>query len=116
MDFNIIGSDGANSTEEEEGLSGEDQADGETGKKSDSEESNEGPEKESTDATSSAVDEKEKEKSEEKNEEKVEEKEVTMRPNTKARWGGKSSSSSQRLANPTLLAILLTCLPLIANF
>ena len=112
MDFNIIGSDGANSTEEEEGLSGEDQADGETGKKSDSEESNEGPEKESTDATSSAVDEKEKEK----NEEKVEEKEVTMRPNTKARWSGKSSSSSQRLANPTLLAILLTSLPIIVNF
>jgi len=101
-----MGSDAANSAEEEEGLSGEDETDGETGKKSNSEEFNEGSEKESTGATNSAVDEKKEE------EEKKEKVKVTMTPNTKARWSGKSSSS-ERLATP-LLAILL--LPIIANF
>jgi len=96
VDFNI-GSDAANSAEE-----GKDQIDGKTGKESNSEESNEGSEKESTDATSSAVDEKE----EEEEEEKKEEERATMRPNTKARWSGKSSSSRERLATP-LLAVLL---------
>ena len=110
VDFNI-GSDAANSAEEGEGgFSGKDETEGETEKKSNSEESNEGSEKESTDATSSAVDEKEEE---EKEEDEREEK-TTMRPNTKARWSGKSSSS-ERLATP-LLAILLTSLTLISRF
>ena len=109
MDFNF-GSDAVNSAEEEEeGLSGEDEADGETEKKLNSEETNEGSEKESTDATSSAVDEKEK-----KEEEKEKEEEVTMRPNTKARWSGKSSSRKS-VATP-LLTILLASLPIIFNF
>ena len=112
MDFNI-GSDAANSAEEGEGgLSGKDETEGETEKKSNSEESNEGSEKESTDATSSAVDEKEEEEKEE--DEREEKEKTTMRPNTKARWSGKSSSS-ERLAAP-LLAILLTSLTLISRF
>ena len=116
MDFNI-GSDAANSAEEGEGgLSGKDETEGETEKKSNSEESNEGSEKESTDATSSAVDEKEEEEKEEdeREEKEKEEEKTTMRPNTKARWSGKSSSS-ERLATP-LLAILLTSLTLISRF
>ena len=114
VDFNI-GSDAANSAEEGEGgLSGKDETEGETEKKSNSEESNEGSEKESTDATSSAVDEKEEEEKEEDEREEKEEEKTTMRPNTKARWSGKSSSS-ERLATP-LLAILLTSLTLISRF
>ena len=108
VDFNI-GSDVANSAEE-----GKDEIDGKTGKESNSEESNEGSEKESTDATSSAVDEKEEEEKEEDEREEKEEEKTTMRPNTKARWSGKSSSS-ERLATP-LLAILLTSLTLISRF
>ena len=116
MDFNI-GSDAANSAEEGEGgFSGKDETEGETEKKSNSEESNEGSEKESTDATSSAVDEKEEEEKEEdeREEKEKEEEKTTMRPNTKARWSGKSSSS-ERLAAP-LLAILLSSLTLISRF
>ena len=122
VDFNI-GSDAANSAEEGEGgLSSKDETEGETEKKSNSEESNEGSEKESTDATSSAVDEKEEEEKEEEEKEEQDEREekekeeekTTMRPNTKARWSGKSSSS-ERLATP-LLAILLSSLTLISRF
>ena len=100
-----IGSDAVNSKEEgeEEELIGKDEADGETGKNS--EESNEVSEEESSDATSSAVDEKIDLLS----------KKPTVRPNTKSRWSGKSSSS-QRLANPVLSILLLGSLPLFFRF
>ena len=97
-----IGSDAANSKEKKE-LIGKDEADGETGKNS--EESNEVSEEESSDATSSAVDEKIDLLS----------KKPTVRPNTKSRWSGKSSSS-QRLANPVLSFLLLVSLPLFFRF